>query len=72
MADRTAPRKTNDSTLARLRMERGMTQGQLADMVGCHTKDISRWETGKHKPGAAYLVRLAAALQCTLDELLNA
>ena len=71
MADRTAPRKTNDSALARLRMERGLTQGQLAEKAGCYSKDISRWETGVCKPGTVSLIKLAAALDCTIDELLK-
>lgn len=53
MADyRAQPRKTNDSQIARLRMERGLTQGQLTEKIGCRQKDVSRWESGT-KPGAA-------------------
>lgn len=69
MTDRTQPRKTNDSPIARMRMKRGMTQGQLAEKVGCLSKDISRWETGVVTPRADALVRLAAALECTIDEI---
>ena len=48
------PRKTgSDSALAQLRSERGMTQRELAARVGCHPKDISRWETGTVLPGTA-------------------
>lgn len=68
---RTAPRKTNESTIARIRIERGLTQGQLADKVGCLAKDISRWEKGVHRPGTAYVIKIAAALDCTIDELLK-
>ena len=68
---RTLPRKTNESALARLRMERGLTQGQLAEKAGCYPKDISRWETGVCKPGTVSLIKLAAALDCTIDELLK-
>ena len=71
MTDRTQPRHTNDSPLARLRMERGLTQGQLAEKAGCYQKDISRWETGVCKPGTVSLIKLAAALDCTIDELLK-
>lgn len=66
---RTQPRRTNDSPLARLRMERGLTQAQLAEMVGVYAKDISRWETGKRAPGMKSLMQLAKALDCTLDEI---
>lgn len=66
---RAAPRRTNDSPLARLRMDRGLTQGQLAEKVGCLAKDISRWENGARRPGAASLIKLADALGCTIDEI---
>lgn len=67
---RTAPRKTNDSPIARLRMERGLTQGQLADRIGCRQKDVSRWESGT-KPGAAYLIKISDALNCSIDEIVK-
>lgn len=70
MTDRTTPRKTNDSSIARIRMERGLTQAQLADMVGCYTKDISRWETGKHKPSIAAMLKIARALGCQIEDLI--
>lgn len=68
---RAAPRKTNDSPLARLRRDRGMTQGQLADKVGCYAKDISRWESGERRPASKSLHALANALGCTIDELME-
>lgn len=64
------PRRTNDSTIARLRIERGLTQGQLAEMVGCYPKDISRWETGERNPNVKSLIKLSNALKCTMDEIL--
>lgn len=71
MADyRTAPRRTNNSPIARLRMERGLTQGQLADRIGCRQKDVSRWESGT-KPGAEYLIKISAALDCSIEELIK-
>ena len=66
------PRKTgSDSALAQLRSERGMTQRELAARVGCYPKDISRWETGTVLPGTASLIKLAAALDCTYEDLLK-
>lgn len=69
MTDRAQPRKTNSSPIARKRMERRLTQAQLAEMVGCYAKDISRWETGERTPGVKTLLKLAVALECALDEL---
>ncbi|MGN0773498.1 MAG: helix-turn-helix transcriptional regulator [Candidatus Ventricola sp.] len=66
---RTAPRRTNESPLARIRIARGLTQGQLAEKVGCRQKDISRWESGT-KPGAAYLLKLSSALGCRIEDIL--
>lgn len=72
MADyRTAPRHTNDSPIARLRMKRGMTQGQLAEKVGCYTKDISRWENGERNPSGKSLKALADALECRMEDLIE-
>lgn len=67
---RTAPRQTNGSPIARLRMERGLTQAQLAERVGVALQQISRWETGGRNPGAKSLVKLAAALGCRIEDLL--
>ena len=64
---RASPRKTNNSQLARIRMERGMTQEQLAKKIGAHAKDISRWENGARSPSLKSLKKLAAALECTID-----
>nr|DAR34740.1 MAG TPA: helix-turn-helix domain protein [Caudoviricetes sp.] len=48
-----------------------MTQKQLAEAVGCSPKDICRWELGKCEPRINSLLRLAEALNCTVDELLK-
>ena len=65
----TAPRRTNDSSIARIRMTRGLTQGQLAQMIGCRQKDVSRWESGTN-PGADYLIKIASALGCRIEDIL--
>lgn len=65
------PRKTNDSLLAQLRCEKGMTQSELAAQIGCYAKDVSRWENGVRTPGAESLAKLAAALGCTSDDIIK-
>ena len=47
----------------------GLTQPQVAEVMGCRQKDISRWENGRPML-AETLKRLAAALGCSVDELL--
>lgn len=66
---KTDPRNTNNSLIARKRKERGLTQAQLAEMLGCHSKDISEWESGKRQPRADYMVKIATALGCTVDDI---
>lgn len=64
------PRKTNDSFLAQMRREKGLTQSELAAKIGCYAKDVSRWENGVRTPGAESLAKLAAALGCTSDDII--
>ena len=71
MADRTAPRRTNNSPIARLRIDRGLTQAQLAQLAGCHQQAINMWETGRRKPGMQSLLNLARALDCSIDDLIR-
>ena len=66
---RSHPRRTNNSQIARIRMERGLTQGQLAERIGCRQKDVSRWESGT-MPGAGYLIKIALALGCRIEDIL--
>ena len=44
------------------RLERGMTQAEVAALVGTSQSVIARWETGDHEFTLTSLRRLAAAL----------
>ena len=55
-----------------LRHKCNMTQETLASRLGVTQASVAMWETGKALPRAEMLVKLAAVLQCTVDELLNA
>lgn len=66
-----APRRTNDSAIARLRIAHGLTQAQLADLVGCHQQAVNKWETGKCKPGMQSLIKLSRTLECSIDDLVD-
>lgn len=46
-----------------------MTQHQLAEKIGCHQKDVSRWESGEREPMASTLKKLALALGCSMEDL---
>lgn len=52
-----------------LRQQRGITQAQLAALVGVQQNTASQWETGDRRPPSIILPRLADALGCTIDEL---
>jgi transcriptional regulator with XRE-family HTH domain len=47
-----------------------LSQETLADRAGIHRTQISLYETGRRMPLAATLVRLAAALEVSVDQLL--
>lgn len=70
-APRTNPRKTNDSNLARLRMARGLTQEQLAELVGVQKQHVSRWERGERNPAGKNLLKLCQVLECQITDLLD-
>ena len=53
--------------LIRARIERGLTQGQLAKKVGTKQSVISRLESGRANPSIAFLKRLAQALNSHLE-----
>jgi len=43
------------------RTEQGLTQAQLAKMVGTQRSNISRLESGAHNPSLDFLLNVAAA-----------
>ena len=55
----------------KLRSERGWTQEQLAQMSQIAQPTISRIEKGKRTGNVATLMRIAKALECTVDDLLH-
>lgn len=68
---RSAPRRTNESPIARMRIAKGLTQAQLAEKIGTHQQNIARWENGTRNPGSKSLLLLAKALECSLDDLVS-
>ncbi|MBQ7337353.1 MAG: helix-turn-helix transcriptional regulator [Clostridia bacterium] len=57
--------------IKRLRTQRGLTQEQLAQLLGISAQAISKWETSETYPDGALLVPLARALHVSLDELFD-
>ena len=58
--------------LARLRKERGYTQTELARIIGTRQTIVSDYECERIRPHIEMAVRLARALEVTVDELVGA
>ena len=54
-----------------LRIEKEMTQQELADKIGVTDRAISKWENGRGTPDITLLIPLSKALGITLLELLS-
>ena len=64
--------KTLGATIAELRKQKGLTQLELADMMGVTDKAVSKWERDISCPDISALPRLAEIFGVTVDELLRA
>jgi transcriptional regulator with XRE-family HTH domain len=53
--------------IARLRIQRGLTQAQLAEKVGTRQPSIARLENGSSLPSLAFLRRIAEALDARIE-----
>ena len=53
--------------IARLRIQRGLTQAQLAEMVGTRQPSIARLENGTSVPSLSFLNRIAKALNARIE-----
>ena len=54
------------------RLNREMTQDELANQIGVDRSNIAKWEAGVHKPRVDMLLALSKALHCSVDDLLRA
>lgn len=52
------------------RMESGLSQSQVARLLGISDKAVSKWENGRAKPRTSTLRRLAELYQISLEDLL--
>lgn len=53
------------------RKQKGMTQQELANMIGITNKSISKWETGEGSPDINNLLILAKLLEVSVEEILE-
>ena len=59
------------AVIKRLREEKGITQAQLADMIGVSCKAVSKWETAKGLPDITLIEPLSSALGVSVLELMS-
>ena len=60
------------ANLKAIRKQRGMTQGELATLVGINRITIIKYESGKVDPTIESATKLANVLGVTVDELISA
>ena len=58
-------------TIKALRLEKGLSQPQLAQLVGVSNGIISIWENNINEPKASYIKKLAEIFGVSADYLLN-
>ena len=58
-------------SLKEKRTIRGLTQEDLAREMNVSQASVAMWETGKAKPTADNLIKLAEVLECSVDDLLR-
>lgn len=59
------------ATIRRLREAKGITQTQLAELIGVGCKAVSKWETGKGLPDITLIEPLSNALGVSVMELMS-
>jgi transcriptional regulator with XRE-family HTH domain len=59
------------SNIRRIREKQGMSMGELAKKTGRHYTAIAQFEEGHRLPGLVNAVRVAHALEVTLDKLVS-
>lgn len=57
--------------LKQLRNEKGITQEQLAEILGVSGRTVSRWETGNNLPDLSVLVQISEYYDVEIKEILN-
>lgn len=61
----------NNNPITKRRLELGLTQVQLAEMLGRQQQSISDWETGRSIPTMRSLSKLSKVLSCSIADLLQ-
>lgn len=62
---------TFGKTLKKIRIEKGLTQKQLADSLHVTFQTVSKWENDINEPGYTAIKDIANALNCSVTKLFN-
>lgn len=54
-----------------LRRKKGLSQKELAELLGLNQSAVAQWETGKTAPNFRRLKKLTEILECSVDDLLE-
>lgn len=57
--------------IAQLRSERGITQDELATLIGSCGKTVSKWERGQNVPDVLTIKKIADVFDVTITEIIN-
>jgi transcriptional regulator with XRE-family HTH domain len=63
-------RPTFAARLRALRLAKGWSRGDLAEASGIKLRVLESWEQARREPGAFEIPKLAAALGCTMADLI--
>ena len=58
-------------TIRKIRLERGMTQKELASRLNVTPNAVTQWEKGTRNPSLNNVKKMAEILHCTTDEILG-
>ncbi len=61
----------NYLNLKKLRIEKGLSQKELAEKMGVSDNVITNYETKKKTPNLKRIVQMADILDCSLDQLID-
>lgn len=57
--------------IKKLRIQKGLTQQQLAEVLHISTSSVGMWEQGRREPDATMLIQIADFYGVTVDYLLG-
>ncbi len=57
--------------IAKLRVDKGLTQAQLGDLLGVENKIISKWEKGINTPDTMMLIALSNIFNVRVEEIVD-